>query len=228
MAQPDSSLTPEKKLLKLIEDPQSVVAGQKSGSDRGGVAAVLSPSALKGRIAFFQDRAVQFFKDPKEPVNLRQVNQAAKWITIALAVYLLVMIALEIMTVYRDYEGEFKIVPKQMAEMPEVEERKLDQMLFEEVQKRNVFISQEKRLPAADQNSQSTSIRLVDQIKDLRLTGISVDPENSERTYCMVEDVKKNVTSFLKVGDSIAGLKVDQISQDGVILKYQKESIELK
>jgi len=36
------------------------------------------------------------------------------------------------------------------------------------------------------------------------------------------------LTSFLKEGDSISGLKVVKINQDSVILKYQDEEMELR
>ena len=227
MAEPDPSLTPEKKLLKLIEEPIAAPGGEKP---KGGfnLASLLSPSALKGRIAYAKDNLVSFIKDRKEPIDFRQVNRVVKMITVGFGVYLTGAILYEVSTVYRNLDSEFNISPKEMAEAPETETRKLDQNLFEEVQNRNIFMPQEKRVSPEQTETQAESLRLVEITKDLKLTGISINPKDSSRTYCMVEDLKKNVTSFLKVGDSVSGLRVDQISSNGIVLKHQKESIELR
>ena len=62
----------------------------------------------------------------------------------------------------------------------------------------------------------------------MKLTGISVNPTDPSQTFCMIEDVEKNITTFLKVGDSILGLKVANIREDSIILQYQGETIEVR
>ena len=233
MAEPDSSLSPEKKLLKLIEEPQTSAAKPSSeAAAKAGpqinFASLFSPSALKGKVAHVKDRVLLLLKNSKDPVNVKKVNRMITGITVGLAVYLGCAIMYEISVAYKDYNSEFKIAPKEMADIPMAESRKINPDLFEEVQKRNIFISQEKRTVAEAPDKESGSLKLVEITKDLKLTGISINPGDAARTFCMIEDLKKNVTSFLKIGDTISGLQVEQINPDGVVLKHQKESIELR
>ena len=241
MADPDSSLTPEQKLLKIIEQdsPQTATGGAASGVEKptgGGsglsgfnIFALLSPSAIKGRIAYAKDYLQSYLKGHKDPLDLRKINRAVKMMTAGVAIYLSGAIVYEVVNVNHSYESDFKMSPKEIAEPPTVETKKIDPSLFEEVEKRNIFIPQEKRaLEAAGQQPQSNPIRLVELIKDLRLTGISINPEDDAKSYCMIEDIKKNITSFLRAGDMISGLKVDQITSDEIVLKNQNDSIELR
>lgn len=229
MAEADPNLTPEKKLLKLIEEPEG--AGAQAGEKpKAGfnIASLFSPSAIKGRLAFIKEKLISQVKDRQDPVNFRQINRFVILATIGFGVYLVAAVIYEVGTVYQNVEGTMGTSQKEIAEAPAVEGRKLDPNLFEDVQSRNIFLPLEKRTTIEAVDSQSDSLKLVDITKDLKLTGISIDPANPARSFCMVEDLKKNVTSFLKVGDSISGLRVDEITSNGVILKHQRDSIELR
>ena len=234
MADPNSSLTPEQKLLQMIEQPAGTPSapGDTSEKSKDGpkpsLASLLSPSALKGRIAYAKDKVISFVKDRKEPINFRQVNQVAKMVALVIGLYLMGAIVYEVTVVYQNLDKEFATSTKEMADLPQAQIRKIDPNLFEDVQNRNIFMPQEKRGTGETVENQSESLKLVDITKDLKLTGISIHPTEPTRTFCMVEDLKKNVTSFLRVGDSISGLRVDQISSNGIVLKHQKDSIELR
>ncbi len=241
MASTDSSLTPEQKLLKIIEQggesatpknssgaggSESASSGKKQGVS---VSSFLSPSAIKGRLQYARDWIQAYSKGKKDPIDFRKINQGAKLVVACFAIYLSLAIVYEVFNVNRSYDSNMKISPKEMAEPPEVETRKIDPSLFDEVDKRNVFIPQEKRLATTGTAEPvSNPIRLVELIKDLKLTGISINPADDSKTYCMVEDIKKNITNFLRVGNMISGLKVAQINSEGIVLKNQNDSIELR
>ncbi len=244
MADPDPSLTPEQKLLKLIEQPaqtadpsagKAALAADPAGAAAGktkaplNFASLFSPSGIKGRIAYAKDKWKELVKDRKDPVNFRQVNRIVKMITVGFGLYLIGAITVEVSSVYKNFDSQFVVTPKEMADAPAAQTRKIDANLFDDVQNRNIFMPQEKRAAAGETaETQSESIKLVEITKDLKLAGISLSPNDASRTFCMIEDIKKNVTSFLKVGDTISGLRVDQITSNGIVLKHQKESIELR
>lgn len=244
MANPDSSLTPEQRLLKIIESPEEAAKqAQRETAGRGGVKAaskkkegapvnwssLLSPSAIKGRLVFAKDLLFGGGKVGTETLNVKQLNNVVKIFAVGFAGYVVVASSFETLGVYKDYSSKFKVSQKEMAEVPISEGYQVDPALFDEVDKRNIFIPQEKRVQAeANPDAQEASLRLVEITKDLKLAGISMNEQDPTRTFCMVEDLKKNVTNFLKVGDTISGLKVDQINEDGVVLKHQKEQIELR
>ena len=121
------------------------------------------------------------------------------------------------------------IAPREAAVMPVPDTRKYAVDLFEDPKRRNVFVPYEKPVKVEEQTESSVmSLKLLEITKDLKLTGISVNPTDPARTFCMVEDVKKDMTSFLKKGDTINGLSVAEIKQDSIILSYEKERIELR
>lgn len=232
MADADSSLTPEKKLLKLIEDPPGGAQGEaggprgKRGFDwRGWV----SPQALQGRLAAAQERWKQVAKRRGDELDLRKITQVVKISVIVFAVYAVGALAFEVNATGREYQSFLTIPQKEMAEMLASETRLFDKKLFEEIEKRNVFIPVAKRVEDDKKRTDGgVSMKLVELTQNLKLVGISVNPVDSARTFCMVEDLKKNVTTFLKVGDTIMGMKVAEIQPDVVVLTYRGEEIELR
>ena len=226
MADPGSSLTPEKRLLKLIEEPQSE-ATQKGGPGFQ-LKSLLSVAALKGRLAYAKEYGLSFVKQKKESISLKQIGATAKIGTVGLGLYLGVNLMWEVNALHQDYKTGFDISQKEMVDLPVSEGRVFDPAFFHEVERRNIFLPNSKRVEAQNAETNSMSLKLVEFTKDLKLTGISVNPENPERTFCMIEDIKKNTTTFLKVGDTISGLEVKSIKSDGVVLRHEKEEIEIR
>lgn len=246
MADADSSLTPEQRLLKLIEDPQAAIKAPRSEAAKAkgpvagpekkkapskpsvNLAAMLSPEAIRGKIEYAKDFLVGVSKGDTEKVSVAQISRLVQWIVIGFGIYLAAAVIYEVCLAYKDYGSEFKAEPKEMAEIAGSEGKMVDPNLFEEVEKRNIFVALEKRQSFEAVEIQETPLKLVELTKDLKLAGISLNEKDPARTFCMIEDLKKNVTNFLKVGDTISGLRVDQINHDGIVLKHQKESIELR
>ena len=246
MADPDPSLTPEQKLLKLIEDPNAVHSPDPSGAKRvlnvieepagekaepatKNLQAMLSPAVLKEQFLQFQQRWEAFTKGQGPPLNFKQVNKTAKIFTFVLIMYLVVAFVIEIVTIKHKEKGyNFKIEPKPAAEMPVPEGQTYGTDLFEDPNRRNVFVPYVKKAEEQPAPETVLSLKLLEITKDFKLTGISFYLGDPTRTFCMIEDIKKAMTSFLKVGDSISGLTVSEIKNDSVVLTHEHEKIELR
>jgi len=237
MGHPDSSLTPEKRLLKLIEEPGTAVA-QAEGEEETDTAvdapapsiqSILSPSALLGRFSYFRDRFLAFLRNEGPPLNLKQVNKSIKIFTFGLAFYFAGALLYEFMTVGKDIKLKLDLSPRDIAEAPVPDVRRYDIDLFDDTERRNVFVPYVEKVEEVKEDAASVlSLKLLEITKDFKLTGISLDPDHPERTFRMVEDIKKDMTSFLRVGDSISGLTVAEIREDSIVLQYEKERIELR
>ncbi len=93
----------------------------------------------------------------------------------------------------------------------------------EKVVSRNIFkrggkIDEEKK---ADQSPSAKALELV---QALRLVGISW----SDSPDAMVENTKSGQTFFIKKGQSVGELQVEDIQKDRLILRYNRELVELK
>jgi hypothetical protein len=146
-----------------------------------------------------------------------------------MVVYFTISLGYEIFTMGKWMSIDTTITQREAAVGSVPDERKYTVDLFADPKQRNVFVPYEKPVKMEEQSQSSVmSLKLLDITKDLKLTGISLNPANPAETFCMVEDIKKGMTSFLKVGDTINGLNVEDIKQDSVVLGYQKERIEVR
>ncbi len=68
------------------------------------------------------------------------------------------------------------------------------------------------------------SAKMADMTASLKLVGISM----SDNPDAMIEDTKLQKTYFVKMGSMVGDLRVDLITKDKVVLKYNKELFELK
>ena len=234
MGQPDSSLTPEQRLLKLIEDPQSEgqagagggMAPKAGGGKKFSPEKLLNPETLKA----FAAQAKSFFagrlQGSKDTFSLKQVIWLVRIAAIVIFFYLAFNLALEYISLERNMQSITTVKQKERTEAPSTAVKNFGSVGLDEEEHRNVFVPAEKK-EALKENT-SASMALIDLTKDLRLTGISADPDNPDRTFCMIEDLKKNVTTVLKKGDTISGMAVGSISSDEVTLTYNNEKIQLR
>jgi hypothetical protein len=94
----------------------------------------------------------------------------------------------------------------------------------EKVSQRNIFkrgarIEEEKK--AVDLSPSAKALELT---QGLRLVGISW----SDDPDAMIENTKSSQTFFIKKGSPIGDLKVEDILKDRIVLRYNKELVELK
>lgn len=233
MADSSSSLTPEKRLLNLIESGgkgEAVseararsVETQASAND----ANVADARALTAVSPLEKVRI--FFDDFKKHFGIKTVNSVARIVLAGLALVTIANAAYEMKIAGRDPLFGLD-VPERKVTRIDVDEPGMDASKIPGQDSRNVFLPFAKReeLLAAKPDVSSGSARLVEMTKTMKLTGISYNPEDTTGTYCMIEDLQKNITVFLREGDQISGMKVAKILEESIQLQYENEKIEIR
>lgn len=230
MADADKSLTPEKKLLKLIEEPEA----RKSGRAGGSKAAfpwkdLFSIQALRERFAGMGGPWSVLFGAGRKHLGLREANALTVIVTIALSIFFAGDLLYEVKIANKNLWDDLEIPKAKVTDFEIAEERILESISLENMDSRNIFMPFDKRTDVVpEQKKESVSAQILDRIKNLKLTGISYNPDDPSRIFCMIEDIEKGITSFLRIGDQISGLKVAKISEENVTLELGKETAELR
>jgi len=232
MADSDSALTPEQKLLRVIEDPPT----EKASGPRGGpsMLSLFSISALKGRFAYFKDKFKKGGSDSESEgggaaSGLKKLNLGLKFAGSLLALAFVANLAHEAYSLDSAYNSYAEIPQQRMADIAIESERVFSADFFEELDEKNVFIPVASRVEEAPKTGGAMlNLQMLELTQNLRLVGISVSPEGAEKTFCMLEDLKKDMTSFVRVGDTVMGMKVAEIREDSILLEYGGEQIELR
>jgi hypothetical protein len=224
----DKNLTAEQKLLKLIE--QSGSATQKKKSEFS-IVDFLSVDDLKARCLRIQEYAIGFFKQGSQAhvtLNFAAVNKTLRIGSLFTLFGMVIMLLFEVGSVNVDLDKKFAIESQERTQIPLSQIYPFSSDIFSRVEKENVFVSSEQRFGGVNSEEAGPSLKLVEFTRDLKLTGISVNPDDELKTFCMIEDLQKNVTSFLRIGDTIAGMRVRSIGEDGVILHRGEEEVILR
>jgi hypothetical protein len=233
MADPDSSLTPEQRLLKLIEEQESKDADGAGGAgeqpgNKFDFRALLSPAGIRAQIEHARDSFKAGFRKQKSPLQIKKVNQFLKIAALLFGCYLIVNLLFDLGALSRNLKQELSLKSTDLNEITLDDKAQTGESFFDETGVRNVFAPLDKRIQASDEETSSLTLKVLELTENLKLTGISIHPEDSNRTFCMIEDLGKSITTFLKEGDTISGLRVSAIKEDSVILQYQDEKIEIR
>lgn len=227
MAQ-ERPLTPEKQLLKLIEEPKAGIAGVGTHAIRHYSFSFFSFSAWIGRFSFFKSRIIKWFRLGRyRHINLRVINRFLGVAVAALLFIFLNNIFISLANLKKTHpelkaNGDMKI-----AGIHEVSvSTKTASYFLEKVRQRDIF-----SMGAQEEGSQVTAVKskgptlgIIEATKHLRLVGISwsADPD------AMIEDTAAVRTFFIKRGQMIDDVKVEAIFKDKIVLRYSGEEIELK
>lgn len=241
MADPDNSLTPEQRLLKLIEESDGSQGGLPEENDSVSVQEpaarparpkinfkeLLSPSAIRARIEHLVESVKESLQGKKHDIKLADLNKLLVGIIAVIFLILAVNVLFDMGMVGKDYMSQFDLSQKQRADVVFAEGQRFVEGFLEEVGRRNVFTPYVAPTKETSVQESDLSLRLVELTRPLKLTGISYS-EDPQRTFCMIEDLQKNITTFLRTGDSISGMIVSEIKPDSIILKLGQETIELR
>ncbi len=225
----DKNLTAEQKLLKLIEDSQG---SEKTKPEKTSFnfSKLLSPQGLKAYLTQIRELALNFFKQTAQgnfSFNFAAFSKVLRICVILTLIGLGFFLLYEAGIVNQDLGKKFAVNAQNRENISLSPLYRFSPDIFSRVEKHNIFVAANKRTGSST-DAANESLELVTLTKDLKLTGISVNPNDAAKTFCMVEDLKKSVTSFLRVGDSISGLKVKSISDDTVVLNRGKEEVVLR
>jgi len=242
MADPDASLTPEQRLLKIIEgggDPQQ---DQGSLTEEAGEPAfsetkkkrepinwkeLFSPTAIRGRFEYLRDSIQNQAKEQSGSIKIKTINQVLVAGCIILAFVIVGNAAFEMRVVSVDFLSRFDLSQKKMADLLVGGTHDVSQLFMGEPP-RNVFAPAMEKAAGTATVSSDLALKLIEMVKTLKLAGISYFEGDASRTFCMIEDIQKNITTFLKQGESFSGLSVKEIKPDSVILSLGTEELEIR
>jgi len=224
--------TPEKQLLKLIEDPKTKEFSSKGIKYRG--RSLFSFAAFRGRFSFFKEKVNTGLTLRSSSFDIKVINNVLQFSIFVLVLYL---------------GGSSIFSISNLKKMPELsidkaartglDSQKIASLLnkssyyIEKARSRDIFkfgnffkeaVKQEvvETPPPEEEVILPSKAEIVSE--KLSLVGIawSDDPD------AMIEDVNTQKIYFLKRGDSIEGIKVQTILRDRVILSYEGEEVELR
>lgn len=127
----------------------------------------------------------------------------------------------------QDFASSIKIPDSKIFDLPEVKTPGEETSSVENWNLEKMFMPYGKRQEEAEKIRKEQSSKLVEMSKNLKLTGISYNPKEPEKALCMIEDIEKNITTFLGEGDPIGILRVKEIEVDRVLLESGDETVEL-
>ena len=218
-------VTPEKQLLRLIEEPQSGKGAALQGRTikKHGLN-LFSLKDWASRFSFFREKAKKGLKKSKSyHINIRVVNTYLAFFVAAMAFYFISHLSFSVANSKKIPDFSFDIskeVKPAIFQQPSI--LKTAPFYSEKMRERNIF-----DISPADKNAETamlSSARLEEETQHLKLVGISWsnDPD------AMIEDTRALRTFLVKRGQMIGDFKVQAIFKDKIILSYGGEEVELK
>jgi len=211
--------TPEEQLLKLMEKGDEA----KTTKFRHRKESILSLGGLKGLRRFLIKSISRFLtklgNGLREP-NLKALNKIFFILSMVLLGCSVAGFVFGRPDVKKVYEKSRLMKWKQSGQEAISDVRPFLHYL-EVVRRRNIFS------PIVLKQAEKPEVkkkRLQEMVKDLSLVGISWDKE----PVAMIEDKKEKTTYFLKKGQTINKLKIEDILKDRVILSFEEEKIEFE
>jgi len=219
----EKSLSPEKQLLKLIEEPKAQGQAHSAAIKHLGLS-LLSLSALKARFSFLSDKLRHNFKTGKfYHFNVKNINIFLGLVTVIMAVYFITNLLISLVNLKKNFNLEFKIAKgSPLIDSKVVSSLKAASYYLEKISARDIFKMGPKK--KEEEEIKAPSSKIIGATQNLKLVGISWsnDPD------AMIEDTKALKTFFVKRGQMIGEVKVQAIFKDRVVLSYEGEELELR
>lgn len=228
----ERSITPEKQLLKLIEENKgkNPAAIQANASRRRGMSFV-SLGAWLGRFSFSKDwfrRKIENFRS--RPLDIKSVNRILLLCACIFVLYFLASTTTALVQLNNpsDLEAPAPENGSPINLMERVLLKKAVSYYLEKMGQRDIFrMGAVKKVTTAEDGQttmQVMSSKVLDATENLKLVGISW----SSNPDAIIEDTKASKTFFVKPGQRIGEVNIQAIFKDKVILSYQGEETELK
>jgi hypothetical protein len=227
MAENRSNLTPEKQLLKLIEEPQT--AGAK-GPARGVKMSALSLGALQGRIGFLKQSVVGMAKGwsagARGPLDIKKINILLTSLAAVIGIYFVVICVILTTRFSTPPAFSFKPEPGDKGAVGKYTSQ-LKALTFykEKISARDLFQLGPRKEAAAEAAVPDKTAQEADAVLGkYKLVGISW----SDNPDAMIESSADQKTTFIKRGQMVEGVKVEAIYKDKVVLSYNGREAELR
>ena len=231
---PEKSLTPERQLLKLIEEGSAGTPGASSRMEslRRGSLSLLSPAAWLGRFSFFNFKVKDWFKPGRglRRLDIKAINSILGFSVFILAGYMAInfsALGLGLKKIPAGLELNPAGGVSVSGAMVKTSILKSVSYYLEKVRSRDIFkMAEEEAKEGGTSKAKPPSQRITELVKNLKLVGISwsADPD------VMIEDTVIQKTFFLKKGQSLENLnlKLEAVFKDKVVLTSGGEEAELR
>lgn len=229
---PDRNRTPEKELLRLIENPNSSPSIKSATIKRKGIS-LFSLSSIKAGFSFLKEK----FKGEARFshgywIELRTINMFLKIAILGLFAYLVIDTSMLYKQIQNRVEFITTGVKSEKSSRPFVVTPLLKSAPYyylDNIRGRDIFkmgsrVIVEDKTEKKKKTSKVVSSKIIEATQHLRLVGISW----SDDPDAMIEDTKALRTFFVKRGQTIGQLKVQAIFKDKVVLSLDGEEIELR
>jgi len=224
----DSSLTPEKRLLELIEEPDAHKKEVTVATKKKDLRELLSVDALREKFENLKGKSESFFRKHQKSFGIKELNRILRVIVGVMIVVFVAGFIMDLSGLREDFSKSIHVPDSKLFEMEPPKEGVPGETGVEQWDLGKMFMPYGKRQEEAEKIQKEQSSRLADLIKKLKLTGISYNPTDPKSAFCMIEDVEKSITTFLREGDPVGLLKVGKIYEDRVILEQGNETIEIR
>ncbi|UCC95157.1 MAG: hypothetical protein JSW40_10200 [Candidatus Omnitrophota bacterium] len=224
MAQ-DQSPTPERELLKIIEDKNASGSVQSKKTVRKAFS-FFSLGGLRGRFLHLKGNFGALFSRGFS-LDIKHINALLFGIVAILIFVLIFTFVSTFLGLNDEVEAAFKI-DKKISEFRFHEDSPLKKAshYLEMTRKRDIFelVSKAPKGTTVEIKKEEVVKEIVKRTESLRLVGISW----SDDPDAMIEDTRSRRTFFVKRGELVNGVRVEAILKDKVLLSYEGEEVELK
>ena len=224
----DPSLTPEKRLLELIEEPGAHKQEVTAETKKKGLKDLFSFAAFRGKFSNLKGQSDAFLKKKKKSFGIRELNRILKVVVGVMVLIFGINLMLDLSSLKQDFAKSVQVQESQMFETEAAKDEAAEGAAVEQWDLGKMFMPYGKRQEEANKLQKEQSSRLDELTKKLKLTGISYNPAEPQNAFCMIEDVEKNITTFLRVGDPVGLLKVGKINEEFVVLEQGNETVEIR
>lgn len=231
-------VTPEKQLLKLIEEAKGKEALKKASSEhkrRPFVSLGFLKGTFFGRLSFFKRRAKKGIATRRElSISLAAVNRALTAGVVILFVYVVWDTAHSAMNLRKP--PDFALQAERSAQTPPAEAASLLRepgYYLRKVAARDIFgvrgRQQQLRKKEEKEALPEVIVEQVDSEKPIKLDLALVGISWSANPDAIIEDKASRRTYFVQAGQTIAGgVRVEAIFQHKVVLSYEGREFEIR
>jgi len=221
----EKSLTPEKQLLRLIEEPKTQGHLHSVAIKHFGLS-LFSSSVIRARISFLKDRLKNDFKNGRlYRLNVKTLNIILGLWVFILASYFITNFLISVTHLKKTLNLDLKTAKNaQQIDSQAVSSLKVVSHYLEKVRARDIFKMGSKKTQTDDAGVKAPSSKIMEATANLKLVGISW----SDDPDAMIEDTKLLRTFFMKRGQMIGEVRVQAIFKDKVVLSYAGEEVELR